>query len=442
MPDKPNFEAQVGFFSLIALILLLYGWSWLHGLSLFHPPQKFVVEFHDVAGLNNNAPVQVNGVRIGTVNKLSLIKKGLVEVDLKISTEGDFAIPEDSVFTIQTQGLVGAKYVEVTLPDEPMEHLTKIAQGEHVKGVDPVRVELVMNKIGTSLSHIDFSGVQTTLSKNMERMAKAADSVQSAADRFGTVASDAKSAAKSANKFFSRGTNSFDRIDQVASNSHDTFTHFTMVADDWRTTSHKLNRILDNPALAADLKDTMEKAHATAQTIANAIHELTGTLGDQPMRQDLLAALKRLNDSTDNVYKSVQIVKQVSSDKEMRTEFKDMLAQARETMDKVSTVVNQPAFGPNLKNTIDNVNRASIDLDMVARQMHGVLDKKHPLWQMMWGRPGYIKEQTAGVKKDVVVKPDSKDKSSTDIVVPDKQPVLVVPVQQDSKPPDTTEPQR
>ncbi len=425
--------------------MLVYGWTWLHGLSIFHPPQIFVVEFHDVAGLNNNATVQVNGVRVGTVNKLTLIKKGLVEVELKISTEGDFAIPEKSIFTIQTIGLVGAKYVEVTLPDDQA-HMTKIAQGEHVKGEDPVRVELVMNKLGTSLGKIDFAGVEGRLSTNMERLAKAADSVQKAADRFGDISDDAKGAAKSANQFFARGTSSFDRIDEVANNSHGALRQFTSTAQDWDTTSRKLNKILDNPALASDLKDTMAKAQATAQNIQTAVHELTSMVQNPSNKQDLLAALQRVDESTKNVYESVKIVKSVAGDKGMRTEVRQMLSDARQTMDKVSDLVAKPEFGGDLRDTIANVNRASQDLDLVARQLHQVLNEKHPLWKLMFKRPGYIKEDKKGknaekaavVKKDVVVKPDTKDGSTTDVIVPDNKSILLVPAQQDSKDSGTT----
>jgi methyl-accepting chemotaxis protein len=296
-----------------------------------------------------------------------------------------------------------------------------------------------MNKLGTSLGKIDFAGVEGRLSTNMERLAKAADSVQKAADRFGGISDDAKGAAKSANKFFARGTSSFDRIDEVANNSHGAVRQFTATAQDWDTTSRKLNKILDNPALSADLKDTMAKAQATAQTIQTAVHELTSMVQDPSNKQDLLTGLNRLNEATANVYNSVKIVKDVAGDKGMRSEVRTMLSDARQTMDRVDALMSKPEFGGDLKDTITNVNQASKDLDAVAKQLHAVLDQKHPLVKMIFGRPGYIKqsEKAAVVNKDVVAKPDSKDKS-TDVVVPVDKPVLLVPVQTDAKGSDTT----
>jgi len=66
---RPNFEARAGFFVTVAAVMLLYGWGWLKGLSIFHPPQRFTVAFHDIEGLNTNAPVNTNGYRVGIAEK-------------------------------------------------------------------------------------------------------------------------------------------------------------------------------------------------------------------------------------------------------------------------------------------------------------------------------------------------------------------------------------
>jgi phospholipid/cholesterol/gamma-HCH transport system substrate-binding protein len=384
--DKPNYEAQVGLFVAVAIVLLLGGWSWLKGLSLFHPPQRIYIQFHDVAGLNNNAPVNVNGVRVGTVEKLTLIKKGQVTMALRINTE-DVTIPQGATFTIQTQGLVGAKYVEITLPDvpkgdQPLPAL--VTDPDHpVSGQDPVRVELIANKLATSLGTINFTEVEGRMSKNMERMAKAADSVQEAASKFGGVADDAKGAASNANKFFERGTKSFDKFDAVATGSRNTLEHVTAFTDDWRVTSHKLNKVLDNPALTSDLKETADKALQTVQTLQSTVHDLTKNLADTQMRADLLTAMDRLEKSSQTIYKTMQLA---SGDKELRSDLKDIVGQARDTMTKVSDLVNTPTFGVDLKSTLINVKKASQDVDAVALQMHQVLGEKRPLMKLMFGQ--------------------------------------------------------
>ena len=74
MNNKPIYEVRVGLFAVGAVCLVTTGWGWLKGVSIMHPPQKFIAQFHDVAGLNNNAPVNINGVRVGVEERIELNK--------------------------------------------------------------------------------------------------------------------------------------------------------------------------------------------------------------------------------------------------------------------------------------------------------------------------------------------------------------------------------
>lgn len=423
--EKPNYEARVGLWVLIAGVMFIYGWGWLKGLSLFHPPQRFTVQFHDVAGLNNNAPVNVNGVRVGVVDKLALKKKGEVLVNLKINSE-ELVIPQGSRFTIQTLGLVGAKYMEITLPDEvpgqpppPALDSSSIVQGE-----DPTRVELVLNKIGTNISQIDFASVKDTINKDMERMAKAADSVREASNKLGGVAEDGKGAAANAREFFERGTRSFDKLDQIATGSRNSMQHFNGLADDWRSTSHKLNKILDNPALSADLKDTMDKAQQTAQIIQNTMKDLNKTIRDPELRKDLLGGLDQLNKSSENVYGSVKMVRDVTADKELRGELKTMISQAHETVERANEIVNQPGFTADVRSTLAQVKKSAQDLQIVSRQINQILNQKRPLFKMLTGSPGKLKKDGVIVPDvEVTPVPVQEEKSNEKLADPKKETI-------------------
>lgn len=384
-PARPNYEARVGLFALIAIILLLWGWSWLKSFSLFHPPQRFIVQFHDVAGLNRNAPVNVNGVRVGTVEKLGLKGKGQVQAQLKINSE-DVMIPQGSTVTIQTLGLVGAKYVEITLPEiEPGQAAPPpLEPNSIVIGQDPIRVELVVNKIATNLSQIDIARARARLSQNVERMARAADSISETSNKFREAAASTRTAAASANVFFSKGTSSFSRV--------------SALADDWRVTSQKVNKILNNPALSRDLKETAEKARQTADSIQVAVHELNSAIADKNVRADLIDMLNRVDQSTQNIYKSVQVIHKVADDQGLRTDVKQILADAKEAMGKVDDLVSQPTFGADLKVTINQVKTAAGRVDLAARQLNQILNKKRPLLHMIFGRPGYIKDAASDGK--------------------------------------------
>ncbi|HEY6331643.1 MAG TPA: MlaD family protein [Blastocatellia bacterium] len=83
---------------------------------LFSRTYTLKAPFDTVVGLDEGAPVRAGGVRIGTVKSIELPRrpgdKIMVEMDLANSTKS--VIKQDSVATIETEGLLGDKYMAVS----------------------------------------------------------------------------------------------------------------------------------------------------------------------------------------------------------------------------------------------------------------------------------------------------------------------------------------
>jgi phospholipid/cholesterol/gamma-HCH transport system substrate-binding protein len=73
-------------------------------------------EFDNVAGLSEGADVRVGGIRIGTVQSIQLPKRpdGKVTVTMNLAKETQSIVKQDSVAAIQSSGLLGDKYVEIS----------------------------------------------------------------------------------------------------------------------------------------------------------------------------------------------------------------------------------------------------------------------------------------------------------------------------------------
>ncbi|MEN3336041.1 MAG: phospholipid/cholesterol/gamma-HCH transport system substrate-binding protein [Blastocatellia bacterium] len=109
--------ARLGAFILVALILFgvmifLIG----NKQFLFKRTYRISAPFDNVAGLEGGAPVRAGGVRIGTVQKMNLPHqpgdKVTVEMELENSTRE--VIKQDSIASIETEGLLGSKYVAIS----------------------------------------------------------------------------------------------------------------------------------------------------------------------------------------------------------------------------------------------------------------------------------------------------------------------------------------
>lgn len=90
--------------------------------GLFGKTYTLVAPFEDVSGLRQGAQVQLSGLNVGYVDgvRFSQKIKGL-DVILKISTDYKDYIRQDSLASIQTQGLLGDKFILIARgsPSQP-----------------------------------------------------------------------------------------------------------------------------------------------------------------------------------------------------------------------------------------------------------------------------------------------------------------------------------
>lgn len=358
-------DGSLGVFTTIALICLVWGFCWLKEITSLRPPQRINVVFHEVAGLHTNAGVFVDGVRVGIVDKIEWQSRRRVLVNVRINSTGA-VIPKGSKFVILTNGIVGAKYIEILLPEEcdgrvPGE---AIANNAFVEGEDPVRPELAVNNIAMALSDINMPQLRKNLEEDRKRLANAADQLTILARHATPV---------------------IDGIPRLQ-------TEVIALSRDTRRVTGKVERLLSNPRFSTDLRETADKARETVATLHDTVHEMNITLRDKPLRADIIAALQQLNQATYRVQQSVASFEKMSGDRELRTDVKEILAQAHGALDKVDDLLNKPTFGVELKNTLVETRQAVNHVDLAARQLSQILGKRAPLFHMLIGRPGHIED--------------------------------------------------
>ena len=108
---------RLGMFIVGTLILLAAGIFLIGDRQfLFSSTYRLKASFKNVSGLNNGAPVRVGGIHKGTVRQIQLPTQSdgemTVLMDMESSTQD--VIKNDSIAAIQTEGLLGNKYVEIS----------------------------------------------------------------------------------------------------------------------------------------------------------------------------------------------------------------------------------------------------------------------------------------------------------------------------------------
>lgn len=98
-----------GFVALGWLALQLGEVTWLTGSNTY----SLAAEFGNISGVKSGADVQVAGVRIGTVDELSLNEDAYALVTMKIDRSVE--IPIDSIASVKSQGIIGDKFIQISL---------------------------------------------------------------------------------------------------------------------------------------------------------------------------------------------------------------------------------------------------------------------------------------------------------------------------------------
>jgi len=115
MEEKVNFAA-IGAFVLVLGAAFIGFTLWLSsGKSYTTAYDTYQTYMNDsVAGLNVNAPVRYRGVEVGRVRKIALAPDNVEQVQLTLDIVRSTPVKTDTVAVLQTQGLTGLAFVELT----------------------------------------------------------------------------------------------------------------------------------------------------------------------------------------------------------------------------------------------------------------------------------------------------------------------------------------
>ena len=96
-------------------------------------------DFANVAGLSEGADVRVGGIRKGTVRSIRLPKTpdGKVVVTMDLAKETQAIVKQDSVASIQSEGLLGDKYVEISFGSV---EAARLKGGETIESEPPLDI--------------------------------------------------------------------------------------------------------------------------------------------------------------------------------------------------------------------------------------------------------------------------------------------------------------
>jgi len=293
----------VGALTIIAITLIILGFNFLRGKTIFKSGNFIYAKYADTKGLIISNPVFVNGFQVGTVFDIENQTADLSQIVVSIKLNNTYKIPANSVATIQDNPL-GTNSIAIVLGDAKTflkaEDTIKTAPaasllgdlmntlsplGEQTKKTisDLEKVLVNINKVLDDQNKANFAQILTNLSSATENLNKSLVSVES------MLQSQSGSIAQTANN-----VNSFTK------NLSDNNKKINDIINNLDTTTRQLKD--------ADLSKTIKDIQGVVQELTQTLHNLNNgdgsaakLLNDPEIYKQLQSTIKSINTLVDDV---------------------------------------------------------------------------------------------------------------------------------------------
>jgi phospholipid/cholesterol/gamma-HCH transport system substrate-binding protein len=162
-------ELRVGLLVLVGAGLLIFILAIVgSNIKLFTPEYRLMLFVPNIEGLVNGSMVTLAGRKIGYVNDMRFVQvegQNGVQVELKLDKSFQDRITDHSQAIIRTIGLLGDKYVDISL-GSPGEQVLK--EGEYLKMISSVDFEVFTSKLNTSFD--DFAATLASMRHITKRL--------------------------------------------------------------------------------------------------------------------------------------------------------------------------------------------------------------------------------------------------------------------------------
>ena len=278
-------EIKTGILALFAILLLIYGYSFLKGSDLFSKERTFYVSYDNVAGLTVSAPVTINGYVVGKVKKIEF-ENDLGGLLVSFSVNKDFNFSKSSIVRIYSTSVIGGNALAI-IPIISKDNIAvdgDVLKGEIEKGMLESLtsgIKPLENRIYTTLSGLDsllsnFNSVLNEETKN--NLKNAIGSLTNTMSSFEDTSSDLNTLLKE-NK---------PKLDS-------TFSYLEITTGNLATFSDSLNQI-DINRMATHLETTLESFNSIMHKFDNGEGSIGKLINDENLYKNLEAASKELEE--------------------------------------------------------------------------------------------------------------------------------------------------
>lgn len=318
-------EFKVGVVVLIGIAILFYM-SFRVGRFGLVAEKGYIITAHfkNTAGLDNKSPVQVAGVDVGRVNKITL-DKNMAKTAMTIKE--DVKIPVDSRIAIKSFGILGDKYLEIMLGnattylkdgdelsnvvsyadyDEIFQNVSVAARnfGQTMDDIKQVLGEGGKEDLRKSLSNISAASgdFRELLASNKGNVSKIVNNVAAASSKMGPLADKADATLTQINTIVAdvgEGKGTLGKLvkdDQLYNDAKDIVASLKAVSADIEQGKGTLGKLAKDDSLYIEAKETMKN-----------VGQFTSALKDGNLVEEANKTMKKVQQAADGIQEQTPI---------------------------------------------------------------------------------------------------------------------------------------
>ena len=285
-----NRLAAVGAFVLLGVLLFAVGLFYIGSRRmLFSDSFQAYAEFAEIGGLQNGAVVRVAGMTAGEVNEINVPARpsARFRVGMRIREKLHPLVRVDSIASIQTDGLVGSKYVQV---EAGTDQAQLVAPGGMMKSREPFDMAELLQRMSSTIDLVTDTIIDVK-GRAEEALASVTDTARDAQALLGDLGQDARVVMAAAQKI-----------------THDV----TVIIAGVREGRGSVGKLLTDDAfyvsaktIALEAAKTVENLREASDQAKEAIADLRGDKGPMgsitgDLRQTLASAKDAMTDLAEN----------------------------------------------------------------------------------------------------------------------------------------------
>ncbi len=300
---KVSNETKVGALTIIAITLIILGFNFLKGKTIFKSGTFIYAKYADTKGLIVSNPVFVNGYQVGTIFDIENNSADLSQIVVSIKLNKIYQIPNNSVATIQDNPL-GTNSISIVLGNSK----------QFLKSEDTITTAPAASLLGDLMNTLSPLGEQTK--KTITELQKVLNNINSVLNdknksNFEVILTNLTTTTDNLNKSMESIESMLQKQNGSIAQTANNLNSFTKNLSD---NNKKINDIIGNLDVSAkqiknaDLEKTIKEIQTAMKELSIMLHNLNngdGTvakiLNDKEVYQQLQGTIKSINTLVDDV---------------------------------------------------------------------------------------------------------------------------------------------